>query len=124
MREDSSRLSRRIKSGEKELGELRRKAEEGEGRVAGLQEQLEALTDAQVGPGGGLRCLCCLLVYRLGSVWLCCRPCFCWSVPHSVHCTTPISTGHAGEGAQAGRQEAAASARAGGRVQPHQAGLF
>lgn len=34
-----------------ELGELRRKGEEAEAKVAALQEQLEALEDAQVGVG-------------------------------------------------------------------------
>lgn len=47
VKEDIARLQRRIKSGEKELGELRRKGEEAEAKVAALQEQLEALEDAQ-----------------------------------------------------------------------------
>lgn len=47
--EDIQRLSRRIKSGEKDVAEQRRKAHEQAARVAALREQLEALEDAQVG---------------------------------------------------------------------------
>lgn len=48
MREDIQRLTRRIKSGEKEVAERRRRAEEQRAKVAALTEQLESLQDAQV----------------------------------------------------------------------------
>ena len=50
LREEIARHARRLKSGEKELGERRRKAEEAGARVASLRDQLEQLQDAQVGP--------------------------------------------------------------------------
>ncbi|PSC68712.1 structural maintenance of chromosomes 1 [Micractinium conductrix] len=47
LREEIARHARRLKSGEKELGERRRKAEEAGARVASLRDQLEQLQDAQ-----------------------------------------------------------------------------
>ncbi|EFN54639.1 hypothetical protein CHLNCDRAFT_52951 [Chlorella variabilis] len=47
VREDIQRLTRRIKSGEKEVAERRRRAEEQRAKVAALTEQLESLQDAQ-----------------------------------------------------------------------------
>ncbi len=49
MKEDIARLTRRIKSGEKELAERQRRAEEQAGKVAALRDQLEQLEDAEVG---------------------------------------------------------------------------
>jgi polyhydroxyalkanoate synthesis regulator phasin len=57
VREDIARLSRRIKSGEKDVAERRRRMDEQQGRVASLQEQLEALQDAQVGPRCPVSCI-------------------------------------------------------------------
>ena len=54
VREEISRLGRRVKAGEKETGELRRKRDEQAAGLARLQEQLEALEDGGLGgPGGG-----------------------------------------------------------------------
>ena len=62
VREDILRLSRRIKSGEKEVAERQRRAQEQGAKVASLQDQLEQLQDAQVGGRlGGCCCCCCCL---------------------------------------------------------------
>lgn len=54
VREEIARHERRIRSGEAELTERRRRAEEQGARVSALRDQLEALQDAQArAPGGG-----------------------------------------------------------------------
>ena len=144
MREDIARLQRRIKSGEKEAAELARKAEEAGGRVAGLQEQLEALEDAQV---GWAACAALVLGAPGPAAPTCTRRLLpCGAQPWPQHaawqaaCLPPSSpvrsalsprrhlsiiptAESAGEGPEEGAEGAAAAgARAGGGVQPHQAG--
>ena len=67
MREDIQRLIRRIKSGEKEVAERQRRAQEQGAKVASLQDQLEQLQDAQVGGWVGGRTGGWVLVWELAG---------------------------------------------------------